>query len=203
MAYRFHPRPAKRGEPALFMPEAMTAAAFAAAALSVYIVILNKQTELANRAKDLDLIEAVVNEDINAIRHAARSWGIREPAIKVSGASLYDISGICRLTMNFKGQLENAFRSDISTYAPKFPGANTINFNNPNQLTVKGYQIKRDVTVPPRSTLGTGTQVNVKTANNAETTLRVTYTLTKDDKTQVPFAFERTADILIDAGFSC
>lgn len=200
MAYRSHPRPAKRGEPALFMLEAMTAAAFAAAALSVYVVILNRQTQLANQAKDLDLIETVVNEDINAIRHAARSFGLSSTT-KVSGAYIYDPGGTCNITR--KGNFDNAFRSDISKYMIRFPGANNINFDNPNQLTVKGYQITRTVSLPNDSNLTTSTQVNVRTANNAESTLRVRYTLTKDDKTTVPFAFERTADILIDAAFSC
>ena len=190
MAYRSHPQPAKRGESALFMLEAMIAAAFAAAALSVYVVILNRQTQLANQAKDLDLIEAVVNADINAIRGAARTSYIRTFSPKVSGTYIYLPVGTCLRTWSSKG-----------SFARDFIG--NINLKTPTQLAVKGYEITRTADSPNDRDLTTSTQVNVKTANNAENTLRVRYTLTKDDKTTVPFAFERTADILIDAAFSC
>ena len=202
MAYRSHPQPAKRGEPALFMLEAMIAAAFAAAALSVYVVILNRQTQLANQAKDLDLIEAVVNEDINAIRHAARTSYISTASTKVSGTTIYEPLS-CEVAWLKKGNFDKQFIQDSTKYSSKFPGANYINLGDPNQLSVKGYQIKRTATAPNNINLATGTQVNVRTANNAETTLRVTYTLKKGDKTTVPFAFERTADILFDAAFFC
>ena len=195
----------------MMLLEAAAAAAFAAAAMTVYTLIINKQTELSRRARDLDLIEAVVNQDINAFRHRARIFQLfRGPytatvGIKVTtpGVVTYNPRGPdCRAwEAGKKGFFEKNFMSDLDKYHANMPGAINIMNNRTPIGSVAGYRIIRSYSVP----VVTNTSVNGNTSpnNSSAQTFRVTYTVTAVGTSAQPIAFERTADIQIPAANFC
>jgi hypothetical protein len=195
----------------MMLLEAAAAAAFAAAAMTVYTLIMNKQMELSRRARDLDLIEAVVNQDINAIRHQARMWELaRGPYsdtvrknVTTSSVMTYNPrNGVCYTwESGKKGFVDKNFLSDLSNYSGIIPGAIDVSGNRVRIGSVAGYWIVRNYSVP----VVTSTSVNGTTSpnNSAAQTFRVTYNVTIAGSTTQPFAFERTADIQIPAANFC
>jgi hypothetical protein len=199
----------KRGEPGFALAEAVVAAAFAATALTVYAVILNKQSELVQRTKDLARIEAIINEDINATRHATRFWQLTKSPYtpdlaktSYSSMMIYEPKSFCEAWTS-RGRMENSFRSDVGLYKD-IPGTIAISGSTAVlEKTVPGYVITRTPSSPSPS----GSQINnsVTSGEEASYTLRLTYSIKKDDtnKSSQPFSFERTADIQIPAQFFC
>lgn len=195
----------------MMLLEAAAAAAFAAAAITVYTVIMNKQMELSRRARDLDLIEAVVNQDISAIRHQARLWQltrgpysdvIKKNLVKSNVMTYEPKNSICYAWENGgKGILDRNFMSDLNTYSNLVPGAINIIRNRVSIGAVRGYTITRNYSTP----VVTSTSINngISLNNSAAQTMRVTYVVTTAGTTTQPFAFERTADIQIPAGNFC
>lgn len=213
MAFRSLQRRLKKEDPGFALMEAVTAAGFAAVALSASLVILNKQAEMATRARGLAMVQAAVNEDINAIRHQARNWRWNNnyyfnPA--VSGANppnimIYTPTTECH-AWSSKGYLELAARTDMNYYE-KLSGAISITRSGLISKTVPGYQIRRQYTFPT-----TTSQVNTSTSavtDQAPYTLRVTYTVNsvktnKDGGTTLkPFPFDQTTDVQLSAQYSC
>jgi type II secretory pathway pseudopilin PulG len=206
----------KRGEPGIILLEAVVAAAFASTILAVITPLFMRQIELARNARDLDLIEAAVNEDINAVRHYARFWrlssGPYSPAVfsafglGSSSSMIYDGTGICD-AWSSKGKLEFAFSSDLnsSNYATKMPGGIAVDQTSAlaNDV-VPGYRIARTVSYP----ISTLELTPAQATNHNQTTIRLRYAVRKRVGTtnvfvSMPFSFERTADIQIPAQFSC
>lgn len=205
----------KRGEPGLILLEAVVAAAFAYTTVVYISPLFIRQIELARNARDLDLIEAAVNEDINAVRHYSRFWrlasGPYSPGtfsalgLGYSSSMIYDATGVCDTWSN-KGKLEAGFNSDLGNYATKMPGGFSIHSSNTavNIDIVRGYRIARTIHAPTNTALLQPAQAT----NNNQNTVRLRYTVRKrigDSNifSSMPFSFERTADIQIPAQFSC
>ena len=213
MAFRSLQRRLKKDEPGFALMEAVTAAGFAAVALSASLVILNKQMEIADRARGLAMVQAAINEDINAVRHQARKWYwtnsfFNNPALAANPPNmmLYDPDVECH-AWDSKGKLERNAFTDFVLYGT-VPGE--LSLPNMNNLliskTVPGYQIRRVYSFPAVSS-----QINNNTAVSEEApyTLRVTYTVSKvragqnGASTLTAFPYTQTADIQFYAQFSC
>jgi hypothetical protein len=214
MAFRSLQRRLKKHEPGFALMEAVTAAGFATVALSASLVILNKQMEIADRERGLAMVQAAINEDINAVRHQARKWYwtnsyYSNPAVSAANPPnmmLYDPDVECH-AWDSKGKLERNAFTDFVLYG-NVPGELKLpNMNN--QLiskTVPGYQIRRVYTFPAVSS-----QINnnATVSEEAPYTLRVTYTVNKEKpgkngaKTLTAFPYTQTADIQFYAQFSC
>lgn len=197
----------------MMLLEASAAATFFAVAMMFYMTIMNKQFELSRRARDLDLIEAAVNQDINAFRHQARLWYLwRGPYSATFNDSVYTASpnvityapldDVCYAWgAGKKGYFEKNSFSDNYRYL-KVPGAIDISQRSTSIGSVSGYNIQRLVSFPSAPT----TSVNGDSAANnyIAQTLRVTYIVTiPGTPPKRAFSFERTADIQIPAGTFC
>ncbi|MEB3335718.1 MAG: hypothetical protein VKP70_12120 [Cyanobacteriota bacterium] len=215
----FH-RKHKRLEPGIILLEAVVAAAFAATVLGVITPMFMRQIELVRNARDLDLIEAAVNKDISAMRHQARFFSLTSspysPSVfpnKHLGSSttmIYNPGVNCE-AWNNKGQLELSFSTDVSSYHKDIPGG--IDLTPTTALTndsVPGYRIARTITYP----LNTAELQAAQALNNNQTTIRLRYSVRKRANisggaqtgstfVNMPFSFERTADIQVPAAFSC
>lgn len=212
MDLRFFPRRRQRRDKGFALMEVVVAAGFSAVALSASLVILNRQSEMAKKARDLAMIQAAVNQDVNAIRHMARTWYWSNSFYKdasINGDSppnemIYKSPGECAF-LTSAGSLERGFRSDV----PSYKNLNsTISFDNSYVSPgVSGFQIKRSLVIPQASQVSTtGSTIRGEDATN---TFRVTYSVsslktgTDGSQTTSPYPFERTVDVLLPAQFSC
>ena len=214
MAFRSLQRRLKKGEPGFALMEAVTAAGFAAVTLSASLVILNKQIEITDRARGLALIQAAINEDINAVRHQARKWYwtnsyYNNPAVSATtppNMLRYRPDAECH-AWDSAGKLERNALTDFPLYG-NVPGELILPSTN-NQLiskTVPGYQIRRRYIFPQASS-----QVNNSNSTASEETpytMRVTYTVKKVKTGQngnvlTTFPYTQTVDIQFYAQFSC
>jgi hypothetical protein len=200
-------------EPGFAIMEAVVAAGFAAVALSASLFILNKQIEIADRARGLALIQAAINEDMNAVRHLARKWNwTNNPAGTATpppNMLLYTVLPECwAFDWSVPGKLERMAYTDFSKKYGVIPGELSVPSAN-NQLiskTVPGYQIRRVYSFP-----SVAPQTNNSTTFSEEKpyTLRVTYTVNRvktgqnGSNTLSPFPYTQTADIQFYAQFSC
>lgn len=202
-------RQLKRRQAGFLLLEAAIAAGFAAMALTIYTSILQKQIDLAKRARDLDMIEMLINEDITAFRHQARLWKMSSgPSYPSLGLNVSDIvtyrlaAGDC-YAWAIKGILEMGFRSDLANSKPALiPG--TIKLNTPiSSDYYQGYTITRTTSAPVNIT-DVGNTLYVP-PESAAYTLRLTYTVTPKSPpgTRLPNVLERVVDVQIPAQFSC
>jgi hypothetical protein len=193
--------------------EAAIASAFAITALTVYAKIMNRQLEMSRRARDLDLIEAVVNQDINAIRHQSRLWNMaRGPysdkfPIKMDKANVVVYFQTNCDAWDSKGKLDRSFRSDLGLYSKLVPGGTDIR-DSKLISTVRGYRIFRSYSTPVVNLTSEGSISPA--ANHAAQTMRVAYTISLDPALAKnypvgfrPLSFERTADIQVPVGLFC
>lgn len=214
MTLRSLPRPPHNPRSGFILYEAVLAAAFSGIVLAVITPLFANQFKLAQQARDLDLVEAAVTEDINAIRHQARFWrltsqGPYSPSIHTgtgpsasSTALIYSPENSCETWgTNRGGLMEKSFTSDLGQYKRRFPGAVDIT-DDPRSITqVAGYTIQRESDYPTSST--SASQVLAASANNP-TTLRLYYSVFRTaDRTPAPFAFNRVVDIQVNAQFWC
>lgn len=213
MAFRSLQRRLKKKEAGFVLIEAVTAAGFAAVALSASLFILNKQIEIADRTRGLAMVQAAINEDMNAVRHLARKWNwTNNPAgtaITPPNMLLYTVGPECwAFDYILPGKLERLAYTDFGTKYGKVPGELSLPSMN-NQLiskTVPGYQIRRGYSFPSAQS-----QVNPSATFSEEKTytLRVTYTVNRvrtgknGGMTLTPFPYTQTADIHFHAQFSC
>jgi hypothetical protein len=185
-----------------------------AVALSASLFILNKQMEIADRSRGLAMIQAAINEDLNAVRHQTRKWYwtnsyYNNPAVSAvnpPNAMLYKPDPECH-AWDRAGKLESVAFGDFGLYG-KIPGELSLpNMNN--QLiskSVPGYQIKRVLSFP-----SVASQTNNSTTFSEEKpyTLRVTYTVNRvktgqnGSNTLSSFPYSQTADVQFYAQFSC
>lgn len=197
----------KRQQTGFLLLEAAIAIGFAAAALSIYTSILQKQIDMAKRARDLDMIEILVNQDINALRHQARLWKLNIPYASTGyndySVMTYDISTRCQSWL-LKGNLESSYRTDLGSYNA-VPGANRLTpASGDTNFQVQGYTINRTSSAPVNIT-------DVKNANyvppeSSAQTLRINYKVTQSSSTPktIPIILlERNVDIQIPIQFSC
>jgi hypothetical protein len=209
MALRFLQRRLPKGEAGFALMEAVVAAGFSAVALSASLHILNRQSEMAFKARDLALIQAAVNEDINSIRHEARFWKWMNSYYRPNIASgtppnemIYSPVGECRAwDYALGGKMEADFRSDMGEYT-NISGAIPIT-RSVIAKSVPGYDVRRTIAIPaPFDTTNSAT--TTAAVNRLNYTIRVTYTarpLATNPKGVR--TFDSTTDILIPAQFSC
>ena len=216
MAFRSLQRRLKKKEAGFVLMEAVSAAGFAAVALSASLFILNKQIEIADRARGLAMVQAAINEDMNAVRHLARKWKwtnnyYNNPAVSATtppNMLSYNPTMQClAFDYHLPGKLERMAYTDFVQYG-KIPGELSIPQAN-NRLiskTVPGYQIRRVLYFP-----SVQAQIDKSTTFSEEKTytLRVTYTVNRvrtgknGGMTLTPFPYTQTADIQFYAQFSC
>jgi hypothetical protein len=194
--------------------EAVVAAGFSAVALSASLLILNRQTEMVQKARDLALIQAAVNEDINAIRHEARFWWwansyYRNPVPGSTPPSemIYSPSAECN-GLNTPGKMESRVWIDLAEYPYLIKGGIPIQARGAIAKTVPGYLISRNYEFPTAQS-STSTTTQSVPSDQRFNTLRVTYSVrsvktgSNGSTTSTPYPFEATRDILIPAQFSC
>lgn len=203
----------KKVEAGFVLMEAVTAAGFAAVALSASLFILNKQIEIADRARGLAMVQAAINEDMNAVRHLARKWNwTNNPAGTATtppNMLLYTVLPECwAFDWSVPGKLERMAYTDFSKKYGVIPGELSVPSAN-NRLiskTVPGYEIRRVYSFPSAQS-----QINNSTTFSEEKTytLRVTYNVNRvrtgknGSTTLTPFPYTQTADIQFYAQFSC
>ena len=212
MAFKSLQRRLKKEEAGFVLMEAVTAAGFAAVALSASLFILNKQIEIADRARGLAMVQAAINEDMNAVRHYARKWNwTNNPAGTATtppNMLLYNnIDTECHAFDHIMpGKFEHMALTDFVQYG-KLPGELTIsNAKRPISKTVPGFQIIRSFTRP-----SVESQINPSAtfSEEKEYTLRVKYSVNRvrtgknGSITLTPFPYTQTADIQFYAQFSC
>ena len=214
MAFRSLQRRKTGREPGFALMEAVVAAGFSALALSASLLILNRQNQIANRARDLSLIQAAVNDDIAAIRQFARHWNwLNSPYANTSNFSntatytaIYSAGASCS-SFTSKGMMEFAARSDLASYSKQFSGSYPIAWSGATK-TVPGFQIRRQISRPGVTTQDSKSTSTTPT-DDATYTFRVTYTVFSEKKesngtvTFKPYPFNQTADILLLAQLSC
>ncbi|MFN9645749.1 MAG: hypothetical protein ACK6BG_11685 [Cyanobacteriota bacterium] len=216
MAFRSLQRRFKKGEAGFVLMEAVVAAGFSAFALSASLLILNRQTEMVQKARDMALIQAAVSEDINAIRHQARFWNWSNsyyrgatPSATIPDEMIYRPTAPQCSGLSTPGKFEQALFLFLMEYPAYIKGGIPISTRGPIAKTVPGYVISRNYAFPtaiPSSTTTSPTTPGDQRFN----TLRVTYSV-KSVKTNAngaitsstTFPFEATRDILIPAQFSC
>jgi hypothetical protein len=209
MALRSLQRRFQKGEAGFILMEVVVAAVFSAVALTASIHILNRQSNMAFKARDLAMIQAAVNEDINSIRHEARFWKWLNSYYRPNVPSgtppnelVYQPLAECRgWDYAFGGRMEADFRSDIGEYT-NIPGAIPIT-KSVIAKTVPGYDVRRTISIPP--TFDSSNNASTTTSGDRlNYTIRVTYTakplVTNPNGVKT---FDSTTDILIPAQFSC
>jgi hypothetical protein len=214
MALRTLQRRFKKGEAGFALMEAVVAAGFSAVALSASLMILNRQTEMVQKARDLALIQAAVNEDINAIRHEARFWWWANSYYRGSTASatppnemIYSPSAECN-ALTSAGKMESRFWTDMVEYPNTIKGGIPIQARGPISKTVPGYVISRSYQFPTAQSSSTTTTQTVP-GDQRFNTLRVTYsvqsvkTAANGTTINTTYPFQTTRDILLPAQFSC
>lgn len=213
MDLRFFPRRRQRRDKGFALMEVVVAAGFSAVALSASLVILNRQSEIAQKARDLAMIQAAVNQDINAVRHAARIHWWKNSYYKdatINGDSppnemIYEPVNEC-VKPALAGWMERMFTTDIVGY--KAYNRN-VDFNIPYVLPgVSGFQIKRAF-VSPSQPNQISTTVSAIRGEEETNTVRVVYSVssvkTGPDGVQniSPYPFKRSVDVLLPVQFYC
>lgn len=216
MASRSLQRRLKKGEAGFALMEAVVAAGFSTVALSASLLILNRQTEMVQKARDLALIQAAVSEDINAVRHDARFWGWVNsyyrgvtPSATIPPETIYRPTAPQCNNLTQPGKMEQNVFYDMLEYPALIKGGLPIQTRGPIAKTVPSYVISRNYSFPTAVSSSTTTSPTVP-GDQRFNTLRVTYTV-RSVKTaangsvtsSTTFPFEATRDILIPAQFSC
>lgn len=219
MALRLPPPRSRQRQRASLLVEAILAASMAMLVLAVVAPLWKVHLTHMKRARDLALLEALVNKDINAFRQYASQWKAQsgpysnvilpehKELTKVSpraqveenrGATSYEAADYCLYT----GNLEQQFRSDLGAYKTYFdsfdhlPDTTTLS----RSLTfteVPPYKLKR-VVERPRN-------FDPENPDAKAFTLRLRYTLYNNDgvtpASDLPF--RRTADVQVEAQYAC
>ncbi|MEB3243137.1 MAG: hypothetical protein VKO44_05820 [Cyanobacteriota bacterium] len=219
MALRLPPHRSRQRLRATLLMEAILAASMAMLVLAVVAPLWQVHVKHMKKARDLDLLEALVIKDINSFRQYASQWKAQsgpysniilpdnKELTKVSpraqveenrGATSYEAADYCLYT----GNLEQQFRSDLGAYKTYFDSfahlANSTTLSRSRTFDdVPPYKLKRVVERP----------LDFDPANPdvKAFTLRLRYTLFKSDgvtpATDLPF--RRTADVQVEAQYAC
>lgn len=218
MAFRSLQRRFKKGEAGFALMEAVVAAGFSVFALSATLIILNRQTEMVHKARDMALIQAAVSEDINAIRHQARFWNWSNsyyrgatPSATIPNEMIYAPQGVqcINVPLSSPGYMELSVFTVLQEYSVTIRGGIPIHTRGPIAKTVPGYVISRNYAFPTASSSSTTTSPTTP-GDQRFNTLRVTYSVRSVNRnangaitSSTTFPFEATRDILIPAQFSC
>ena len=211
MSNHSFPRPNRKKEDGTILVEALIASAVMVVVFAAVIPLFLRHLELARRARDLDLVEAVVNRDINTYRHYSRFWQafsgpysteilrqditIATPSVQNNGKRpmTYAPGGNC-FTWDDQFLMQRSMASDISSYVKFMPGGIdlglTQNLGYKLFDQVPGYRIKRFVQ-------------SVSALSFNALVIRLTYRVEPVSNNFPSLSFNRVAEIPIEAQYWC
>ena len=191
--------------------EAVLAATTALVALAIIAPMFARQLELTRRARDTDLVEMAVNQDINAIRQIVRYMRMRSGPYSrgyiyknafITGLSSgynqtsyiqYEPASIFECTS--KNSLNRIILDDLKQY--KFAGITIVNY--PRVLG-----LAEDITPPSSALKGRYklTRTLESVPDSSVPTLRMRYAL-QNLGSAAPLAFERSAELQVEIHNGC
>lgn len=208
---RFRRQSKHKQLPASILLEAVIAAVIAMGTLAAIAEVFNRQFELIRRARDTDLLEAVVRKDINAIRQFSRLHLISSgpfsdqhidrlnpanPGLYTGNQTVQTYSPINAIYCRDKQRLNNFFLADMKNMKssgivdlaiPYFIGI-------PETITPDGIKDRYKLTRLLQTVTSTSTEF--------VPSLRITYNLEPIGKAEA-LAFKRTAEIQIQYMNGC
>lgn len=190
--------------------EAVLAATTALVALAIIAPMFARQLELSRRARDTDLVEMAVNQDINAIRQIVRYMRMRSGPYSrgyidkkglITGLGAYNQTSYIQyepasiFECSSKNSLNRIILDDLKQY--KFAGITIVNY--PRVLG-----LAEDITPPSSALKGRYklTRTLESVPDSSVPTLRMRYAL-QNLGSAAPLAFERSAELQVEIHNGC
>jgi len=212
MAFAFLQRNRHQRERGSILLEALIASAILTLVTATIAPLFLRHLELAKRTRDLNMVEAIVNRDINSFRHFSRFWKafsgpyssdilrneitLTSPSPQNNGNRplTYAPGEYCFTWEPLKKDyLERSMSSDISSYGNSMPGGIDLKLSQGvsyrTLADLPGYEVRRYMT----SVSLTGVNANA---------IRLSYLVVAKPNSP-PLPFSRVAEIPIEAQFWC
>jgi hypothetical protein len=206
-------RKGRKGERGSILLEALIASAILTLVAATIAPLFIRHLELAKRTRDLNMIEAIVNRDINTFRHFSRFWKafsgpyssdlMRNEITLTTPSSqnnsqrpmTYAAGEYCFTWEDKKKDyLEKSMSTDIAAYGASMPGGIDLipdtGLSYRTLAVLPGYEVRRYMA----SVSLTGVNANA---------IRLSYLVVATSSNSPPLPFTRFAEIPIEAQFWC